>query len=176
MLFTQPKFLHSWGRWQAVEGRGAHVIEKLETILQEVGNLHSKLVLLVGGTAPAQRELLQAVATKHGVVPFNVGMELGKRLAQIPKKRRPLLATDLFRQLAERSAKGDLLLVKNIELLFDRSLRLDPLDVLKQHARYRRVLAVWPGALQEGRLVYAQMGHPEYQEYGAEGAVPFEIQ
>jgi hypothetical protein len=53
----------------------------------------------------------------------------------------------------------------NIELLFDRSLQLDPLDLLKRHAHAKRVVAVWPGELQgdtrTGRLTYADMGHPE---------------
>jgi hypothetical protein len=69
-----------------------------------------------------------------------------------------------------------LLLLDNLELLFDHSLKLDPLDLLKRHAHGRRVVAVWPGELREGRLVYAEMGHPEYQDYGLDGLVPFEIE
>ena len=69
-----------------------------------------------------------------------------------------------------------MLLLDNIELLFDRTLQLDPLDLLKRHAHARRVVAVWPGELRDGRLTYAEMGHPEHQDYGLDGLVPFEIQ
>jgi hypothetical protein len=41
-------------------------------------------------------------------------------------------------------------------------------------------VAVWPGELQgdarTGRLTYADMGHPEHQDYSLAGVVPFEIQ
>ena len=83
-------------------------------------------------------------------------------------------------ELADQHASGDLLLLDNIELLFDRSLQLDPLDLLKRHAHAKRVVAVWPGELQgdarTGRLTYSDMGHPEHQDYSLAGVVPFEIQ
>lgn len=81
-----------------------------------------------------------------------------------------------LRDLGDEHAKGDLLLLDNLELLFDPSLQLDPLDVLKRHAHARRVVAVWPGQLRDGRLSYAELGHPEYREYGLNGLVPFEIE
>jgi hypothetical protein len=46
---------------------------------------------------------------------------------------------------------------------------------LKRHAHARRVIAVWPGELREDRLSYATTGHPEHQDYGIDGLVPFEI-
>ena len=81
----------------------------------------------------------------------------------------------ILRELAEQHATGDLLLLDNLELLFDRTLQLDPLDLLKRHAHVKRVVAVWPGELRDGRLTYAEMGHPEHQDYGLAGLVPFEI-
>ena len=83
-------------------------------------------------------------------------------------------------QAFKGSGLSDLLLLDNIELLFDRSLQLDPLDLLKRHAHAKRVVAVWPGELQgdarTGRLTYADMGHPEHQDYSLAGVVTFEIQ
>jgi hypothetical protein len=32
------------------------------------------------------------------------------------------------------------------------------------------------GDARTGRLTYADMGHPEHQDYGLAGVVPFEIQ
>jgi hypothetical protein len=101
-------------------------------------------------------------------------------LAAIPQKQRHLQVGTILRDLTDEHANGDLLLLDNIELLFDRSLQLDPLDLLKRHARSRRVVAVWPGELQgdtsTGRLTYADIGHPENQDYSLAGVVPFQIQ
>jgi hypothetical protein len=57
-----------------------------------------------------------------------------------------------LRELADQHTSGELLLVDNIELLFDRSLKLDPLTLLKQLSRVRRVVATWPGEQSGGRL------------------------
>ena len=155
------------------------MIEKLERLVDEVGALQSKLVLLIGPPQSGKTALLQALAKNRGVKPLNVGAELGGRLAGMPHRQRHLQTTTILRELADQHATGDLLLLDNIELLFDRSLQLDPLDLLKRHAHAKRVVAVWPGELQgdtrTGRLTYADMGHPEHQDYSLAGVVPFEI-
>jgi hypothetical protein len=156
------------------------VIEKLERLVDEVGALQSKLVLLIGAPNAGKTALLHALTKSKGVTPLNVGAELGGRLAGMPQRQRHLQTMTILRELVDQHAPGDLLLLDNIELLFDRSLKLDPLDLLKRHAHVRRVVAVWPGELQgdarTGRLTYADMGHPEHQDYSLAGVVPFEIQ
>jgi len=152
------------------------VIDKLERLVEEIAALHSKLVLLIGAPGSGKTALLRVLGKNGGATPLNIGSALGSRLAAIPQKQRPLQTNTILRDLADQHAVGDLLLLDNIELLFDRTLQLDPLDLLKRHAHARRVVAVWPGQLRDGRLIYAEMGHPEHQDYGLEGLVPFAIQ
>lgn len=156
------------------------MIEKLERLIDEVGALQSKLVLLVGPPNAGKTALLHNLAKSKGVATLNVGAELGGRLACMTQKQRQLQSPSIMRELADQHASGDLLLLDNIELLFDTSLQLDPLDLLKRHAHARRVVAVWPGELQgdakTGRLTYADIGHPEHQDYSLAGVVLFEIQ
>ena len=156
------------------------MIEKLASLVDQVGALQSKLVLLIGTPQSGKTGLLHSLAKLKSVTPLNVGAELGSRLAGMPQRLRRLQTTPILRELSEQYAHGDLLLLDNIEILFDRSLKLDPLDLLKRHAHARRVVAVWPGELQgdarTGRLTYADMGHPEHQDYSLAGVVPFEIQ
>jgi len=156
------------------------MIEKLERLVDEIGALQSKLVLLIGTHHSGKTALLHILAKSKGVTPLNVGAELGGRLRGMPQRQRHLQTTTILRELADQHAPRDLLLLDNIELLFDRSLQLDPLDLLKRHAHAKRVVAVWPGVLQgdtrTGRLTYADMGHPEHQDYSIAGVVPFEIQ
>jgi MoxR-like ATPase len=152
------------------------MLTRLDRLVDEIAALHSKLILLVGRPGCGKSALLAELANRRGMKVMNVGAVLGGRLAAMPQRQRALQANVVMRELADEYASGDLVLLDNIELLFDQSLRLDPLDLLKRHAHARRVVAVWPGELCDGRLSYAEMGHPEYQDYGLEGVVPFEIE
>lgn len=151
------------------------MLPKLDRLVDEISALHSKLVLLIGPPGCGKTKLLGQLAASRAAKVMNVGVELGARLAALPQRQRVLQANVAMRDLADEYASGDLVLLDNIELLFDQSLKLDPLDLLKRHAHARRVVAVWPGELRDGRLSYAEMGHPEYQDYDLEGVVPFKI-
>lgn len=65
---------------------------------------------------------------------------MGRCIAGLSHSQRALSASGLLRELADQHTSGELLLVDNIELLFDRSLKLDPLTLLKQLSRVRRVV------------------------------------
>lgn len=152
------------------------MIEELDRTIDELGALHSRLILLVGPPRSGKTSILRSISDRKTVTPLNVGAELGRSLAGLSHTQRALCASSLLRELADQHASGELLLVDNIELLFDRSLRLDPLTLLKQLSRVRRVVATWPGEQSGGRLKYAEMGHPEHQDYVVDGLTVFQIQ
>ena len=152
------------------------MLERLNRRVEEIGALQSKLVLLVGAPGAGKTTLLRDLADRRGMDVLNAGVALGARLAALPQKQRHLQASTVLRELANENAKDDVLLLDNIELLFDRSLHLNPLDTLKRHAHARRVVAAWPGEFSDGRLTYAALGHPEHQDYGTAGWVPFELE
>lgn len=149
------------------------MIDKLDHLVDEIASLNSKLVLLIGPPRSGKSRLLARLSERRNAPVLNVGAALGRKLLAIPSTRRHLQVTDLLKDLADEAACNGLLLMDDIELLFDKSLQLSPLDLLRRHAHARRVIAVWPGELREDRLSYATTGHPEHQDYGIEGLVPF---
>lgn len=151
------------------------MIEKLEKLVDDITSLNSKLVLLIGPPRSGKTALLAQLSERRDAPVLNVGAALGRQLLAVPSTRRHLQAADLMKDLTDETTRHGLLLLDNIELIFDRSLQLNPLDLLKRHAHARRVITVWPGDLQERRLSYATTGHPEHQDYGIDGLVPFEI-
>lgn len=151
------------------------MIEKLHGVVEDISGINSKLVLLIGPARSGKSNLIGQLAARRQVRVLNLGAALGRELLTVPSTRRHLQAADLLKDLADDFASHGLLLMDNIELLFDRTLQLSPLDLLKRHAHARRVVAVWPGDLREDRLFYATTGHPEHQDYGIDGLVPFKI-
>lgn len=151
------------------------MIAKLEQLIGEIGDLNSKLILLVGPSHSGKTSLLRELGVKLHIDPLNVGLELGRRLAATPNNKRGFSAGELLREIADQEQTGDLLLLDNLELLFEKGLQINPLDLVKRLAHSKRVVAVWPGELRGDRLIYADMGHPEHRDYSRDGVVVLEI-
>ena len=151
------------------------MIAKLEQLIGEIGDLNSKLILLVGQSRSGKTSLLRELGAKLHINPLNVGLELGRRLAATPNNKRGFSAGELLREIADQEQTGDLLLLDNLELLFEKGLQINPLDLVKRVAHSKRVVAVWPGELRGDRLIYADMGHPEHRDYSRDGVIVLEI-
>jgi len=151
------------------------MLAKLERLIGEIGDLNSKLVLLVGASRSGKTKLLRELGTKLNIEPLNVGLELGRRLAATPINKRGFSAGELLREIADKERTDDPLLLDNLELLFEKGLQINPLDLVKRLAHSKRVVAVWPGELRGARLIYADMSHPEHRDYSRDGVVVLEI-
>ncbi len=151
------------------------MIEQLDRLVADISGLNTKLVVLIGSPGAGKSQLLRQLAARRKAAVMNVGAILGRELLTVPSTRRHLHAADMLKELAGSFVSQGLLLLDNIELMFDHTLQLSPLDLLKRHAHARRVVAVWPGELRDARLSYATTGHPEHQDYGIDGLVAFKI-
>lgn len=152
------------------------MLTKLEVYLGQLDELNTKLIMLAGPRGSGKTKLLRELGDKLGVQPLNVNLELGRRLSATPQAGRGFSAGQLLRDIADKERKEeDLLLLDNLELLFERGLQINPLDLIKRLAHSKRVVAVWPGELRGNRLYYAEMTHSEYRDYNAEGVVALAI-
>lgn len=151
---------------------GVANLPALERLISEVSDLQSKLILLVGKGGKTQ--LLRALARRLNTAPLNVGMKLGLRLAATPVSDRGFSTNESLRDVADGVRNDVPLLLDNLEVLFEPSLRINPLNVIKLLAHSRLVIAAWPGELRNDRLIYAGMGHPEHRDYTRNGVVIFE--
>jgi hypothetical protein len=151
------------------------MLAKLEQLIGEIGDLNSKLILLVGPSRSGKTQLLRQLGSKLKLEPLNVGMQLGRRLAATPKNRRGFSAGEMLREIAGKERTEAPLLLDNLELLFEPCLQINPLDLVRRLAHSKPVVAVWPGELRGDRLVYADMSHPEHRDYSRDGVVVLEI-
>ena len=151
------------------------MLPTLEKLIREIGDLNSHLILLAGPSRGGKTRLLRQLGARLNIEPLNVSLELGRRLAVTPNTKRGFLAGERLREIADQERTEDPLLLDNLELLFEPSLQINPLELLKRLAHAKRVVAVWPGELRNNRLTYADMGHPEHQDVSRDGLVVLDL-
>ncbi len=99
-----------------------------------------------------------------------MNLELSRCMLELTQRQRQLQVPRLLRDII-RTAHEQAVLLDNLEILFDTSLKLDPLRCLQDVARDRTVVAVWNGTVSAGHLTYATPDHPEYRRYALEDLV-----
>jgi hypothetical protein len=147
-------------------------LDKLIRLVSEISDLQSKLLLLIGNSGKTR--LLRTLADRIQTAPVNVGAKLAPRLVTLPSSDRDFSTNELLREITSSVCSEAPLLLDNLEVLFEPSLKINSLDIIKRLAHLRPVVAVWPGDMRDDHLVYANMGHPEHRDYPRDGVIVFE--
>lgn len=143
-------------------------------IIQKVGevrDLYHRLVLVVAPEGAGKTAALHTVGERLGAPCINLNLELSRRLLDLTERQRSLHVQGLVEEVVAETG-AHLVLLDNIEILFDPKLQQDPLRCLQHLARHRTVVATWGGAVVDDGatsavLTYAAPGHPEYRRYPA---------
>lgn len=139
-------------------------IENLQRAINQATNQYFRLVILVGHTGSGKTAVLTAVAQMHRCPIVNVNLELSKRMLELTRMQRSRQVDRLMREVIA-SVPGDLVLLDNLEILFDTSLEVEPFRLLQMASRNRTVVASWNGSFLNGTLTYAEPGHPEFVQF-----------
>jgi len=146
-------------------------IENLKHAIEQAEARYEKLVLLVGESGSGKTQLLRALVDASGCPLVNVNLRLSQKLLEIPRRKRPAKVATLFADLLDDEV-GDPILLDDIELLFDESLKTNTLTLLRHHSKNRVVVVAWNGTFCDGTLTYAEPDHAEYvQEKNVEAIV-----
>jgi len=134
--------------------------------VSQVAELYHRLVMLVGPAGAGKTVALQDVQARTSAPLININLELSRRMLGLTERQRAL---QLPRLLAEvvATAPGEVILLDNIEVLFDVSLKQDPLRLLQGLSWNKTILAAWSGSIDGEHMLYATPDHPEYRRYPA---------
>jgi DNA polymerase III delta prime subunit len=137
-----------------------------EKVLAQIGKaeeLYHRLILIAAPSGSGKTAALQDVAARTGAQLLNLNLELSRQMLDLTERQRAL---QLPRALEEVVGRDEpLVLLDNIEILFDVTLKQDPLRLLQGVSRNRTVVAAWSGTLEGEYLTYATPEHPEYRRY-----------
>jgi hypothetical protein len=143
--------------------------DKIKRSLHAAEGLYHRLVLLVGGTGSGKTGVLRDLAAEFGTSLLNVNLALSSELLELTTKQRVLKVQGLLDKIADNAQAP--VILDNLEILFDKDLKQDPLRLLQGISRNRAVVASWNGTMTSGRLLYAETGHPEYRSYDSVDAL-----
>lgn len=116
-------------------------------------------LLFITGSQDARLAFLHQIPDHEALI--QVSQELVKILHTLPTAQQTKAVTDFFVRLGEGCSA---VFLSDLEILFDRSLSIDPIKLLKTAARNRAMVVEWPGEIDfsANTLNYAKPGHSEY--------------
>ena len=138
-----------------------------DRVIRRIGQaaeLYHRLVMLVAPAGAGKTAALQDVHERTGAPLVNVNLELSRRMLDLTERQRALQLPRLLAEIVGASA-AEVILLDNIEVLFDVSLKQDPLRLLQGLSRNKTVVAAWSGSIDKEHMVYATPDHPEYRRY-----------
>ena len=125
---------------------------------------YHKCLLLVHAEVQRLETVANELETEYSWPRLNVGRELAAFLLSVSPEQRSETALRWLETSLASAAPGPLLL-SEVDLLFEPTLHLDVLTLLRQASRTTRLVVAWPGTFENGTLVYAVPEHRHYRTW-----------
>jgi len=147
------------------------MIRKIVDAINTSADMYYRLILLVD-EKENHEQLAKEILERLDVEVVNVNLELSKHLLSQTSRQRKLY---LSKSMNEVVQPNKTILLDQMEILFDVELGQDPLRLLESLSRNQTIIAFWNGQVRDGKLIYAEQGHPEYRSYDSKDLLMIEI-
>jgi hypothetical protein len=138
--------------------------EQIIRKVKQAADFYYRLMLVVAPAGAGKTTALKDVRDRTGVPLVNVNLELSRQMLELTERQRALQLPRLLRYIVSTSS-SEMILLDNIEVIFDVTLKQDPLRLLQGLSRNKTVVAAWDGTIVDDSLTYAVPDHPEYRRY-----------
>lgn len=139
--------------------------DRIITLIDQTLQLYHHLIVVVAPTRSGKTTALREVTQRYPDATYlNLNLVLSERLLPLTRRQRALQTRQQLENVLKDMASR-VVLLDNTELLFDPTLKLQPLSLLTSISRNRTVVVSWNGIVEQNYLVYARPGHPEYRRY-----------
>lgn len=151
--------------------------DRIIRTIDQAAELYHRLIMVVAPAGAGKTAALQEVHERTAASLVNINLELCRRMLDLTERQRKLQlprllsdivvvpVTDLPAPQGDAARQADVVLLDNIEVLFDVWLKQDPLRLLQGLSRNKTVVAAWNGSIDGENIVYATPDHPEFRRY-----------
>jgi hypothetical protein len=145
-------------------------LDQLAQAIEQASRRYFQLVIMVGVSGSGKTNTLQSIGQRTGCKVLNVNLELSKKMLELTRTQRSRQVEKLLKELIA-ATQGEVVLLDNLEILFDTALDVEPVRLLQVVSRNRPTVASWTGSYSNGTLTYAEPGHPEFAQFNQVDAV-----
>ncbi|RJX22766.1 MAG: BREX-3 system P-loop-containing protein BrxF [Desulforudis sp.] len=138
--------------------------DKVIRRIDQAAESYYRLIILVAPAGSGKTATLRNVQERTDALLLNVNLELSRRMLELTERQRTLQLPRLLSDVVKES-QVDVILLDNIEMLFDISLQQDPMRLLQGLSRDKTVVVAWSGTIDSEYLAYATPDHSEYRRY-----------
>jgi hypothetical protein len=139
----------------------------VDRIVQQIANVaenYYQLLVVAGLSGTGKTAALHEVHARTGVPLINVNLDLSRRMLDLTERQRTLQLPRLLGEIVG-AVETTMVLLDNIEILFDVSLKQDPLRLLQNLSRNKTLVVAWNSSVSGSQITYAAPDHPEYRKY-----------
>ena len=125
---------------------------------------HPHLLVIVNRSVKELEKIADQIISEYHFSFVCLGREISQLLITEPHSQYTYMIVDwLSKQINE--LENEPVLLKDIDLLFDPSLGLDPLTLFKQIIIVKELIVLWPGEFNNNNLSYASPEHAYYRTW-----------
>ncbi len=138
--------------------------EQIMRKIKQATELYNRLILVVAPAGLGKTTVLQDLQDRIGAPLVNVNLNLSRQMLALTERQRALQIPRLLREVIN-DFDDEVVLLDYIEILFDVSLKQDPLRLLQGLSRNKTLVVAWNGSINGEHMTYAKPDHPEYRRY-----------
>ena len=131
-------------------------IHSLKNDISQMDGWYHKLIFIVD----RNEQFHTRIPLLNDYEKVNVNRMLSESLISIPKQKYPMYIDELLEKVLKN--KENIYILQHVDILFDPVLQINPVRLLENFSKTYKLIVEWPGRYVDGRLIYAEYGHPEY--------------
>ncbi len=93
----------------------------------------------------------------------SIGKEMADELLGCKPERRSMKLEQIFNMVLDRYPDG--VTIKDIDVMLNPDYKVDVLKILIAARKRKRYSVIWPGRLEDGKLIYGEKDYPDYKVY-----------